>query len=113
MINLKRKPTETETENGKPLPCRFLDDAGACTLHPSKPGVCYLYPFYSWSENYKNRISIHASFQLTGDCPGYLLTDSVDDMMPGLEKYSKIIYDYTMEMNSTIRQGFARVDFSN
>ncbi|HET6589722.1 MAG TPA: YkgJ family cysteine cluster protein [Candidatus Nitrosocosmicus sp.] len=113
MINLKRKPTETETENGKPLPCRFLDDAGACTLHPSKPGVCYLYPFYSWSENYKNRISIHASFQLTGDCPGYLLTDSVDDMMHGLEKYSKIIYDYTMKMNSTIRQGFARVDFSN
>lgn len=113
MINLKRKPTETETENGKPLSCRFLNDTGSCTLHPSKPGVCWLYPFFSWSENDKNQVSIHASFQLTGDCPGYLLTNDIEDMIPVLEKYSDIIYDYTMKMNSSIRQGFARVDFSN
>jgi hypothetical protein len=40
MINLKRKHTEIEKENGKPLSCRFLNELGSCTLHPSKPGVC-------------------------------------------------------------------------
>lgn len=113
MINLKRENAETENDNGSPISCRFLNEAGTCTLHPSKPGVCWLYPFFSWSENEKNRVSIHASFQLTGDCPGFSLTSDIERMMPGFVKYSKIIYDYTMKMNSTIRNGFARIDFSN
>lgn len=112
MINLKRKQSETIQDNGKPLACRFLDDTGACSLHPLKPGVCSLYPFFSWSENDNNRVSIHAAFQLTGDCPGYLLSSDIQDMIPGFTKYSEIIYDYTMKMNSTLRQGFARIDFS-
>jgi uncharacterized protein len=111
MINLKRKSDEIEEDNGKPLPCRFLNDHGSCTLHPEKPGVCWLYPFFSWSQFENNRMVVHASFQLTGDCPGfYLSSDIGDDMSKILNEYSKKIYDYTMNINTTMREGFGRID---
>ncbi len=81
MINLKRKSDEIEEDNGKPLSCRFLNDHGSCTLHPEKPGVCWLYPFFSWSQFENNRMVVHASFQLTGDCPGFYLNSDIDDDM--------------------------------
>jgi Fe-S-cluster containining protein len=111
MINLKRKNDEIEEDNGKPLPCRFLNDHGSCTLHPEKPGVCWLYPFFSWSQFENNRMVVHASFQLTGDCPGFYLSSYIgEDMEKILNEYSKKIYDYTMNINTTMRDGFARID---
>ena len=46
MLNLKRKQLENETDNGHPIKCRFLNECGECQLHPNKPGVCWLYPFF-------------------------------------------------------------------
>ena len=114
MINLKRKNDENEDDNGKPLSCRFLNDHGSCTLHPDKPGVCWLYPFFSWTQYEHSRISVHASFQLTGDCPGFYICKEIDkDMMRTLNDYSEKIYDYTMNINTTIREGFARIDLND
>jgi hypothetical protein len=54
---------------------------------------------------------VHASFQLTGDCPGFYLNSVIDeDMMKILNDYSKKIYDYTMNINITMREGFGRID---
>ncbi len=50
-INLKRKADETEADDGTHISCRFLDDKGGCSMHPSRPGVCYLYPFSTWLQN--------------------------------------------------------------
>jgi len=113
MLNLKRKQSESEAENGHPISCRFLNEGGACQLHPNRPGVCWLYPFFSWSQNEKNRVSVHASFQLTGDCPGFYLSANLDDIMPTLIKYSEIIYNYTMNVNTTIREGLGKIDMVN
>jgi Fe-S-cluster containining protein len=113
MLNLKRKKSENETDNGHPITCRFLNECGECQLHPNKPGVCWLYPFFSWSQNDKNLVSVHSSFQLTGDCPGFYLSTNLDDIMPILIKYSEIIYNYTMNVNTTIREGFGKIDVVN
>ncbi len=113
MLNLKRRRSENEADNGHPITCRFLNECGACQLHPNKPGVCWLYPFFSWSQNEKNLVSVHSSFQLTGDCPGFYLSKNLDDIMPVLVKYSEIIYDYTMNVNTTIREGFGKIDVIN
>lgn len=113
MLNLKRKQSEDETDNGHPITCRFLNECGECQLHPDKPGVCWLYPFFSWSQNEKNLVSVHASFQLTGDCPGFYLSKNLDDIMPILIKYSGIIYNYTMNVNTTIREGFGKIDVNS
>ena len=80
-------------------------------FHPDKPGVCWLYPFFSWSQFENSRMVVHASFQLTGDCPGFYLNSVIDeDMMKILNDYSKKIYDYTMNINTTMRTGFGRID---
>lgn len=112
MINLKRKSSEEEGDNGKPIPCRFLDGSGACTIHPEKPGVCWLYPFFSWSQNENNHVSVHASYQLTGDCPGFYLSNTLNDMSERLDEYSKKIYSYAMEINTSLREGYARIDMA-
>ena len=106
MINLKRKSDETEADDGTHISCRFLDEKGYCGLHPNRPGVCYLYPFSSWLENEKGRPRVHASFQFTGDCPGFYLSKSLDEMKNVLLEYSKMIYDYNMSSNRTIRENF-------
>jgi hypothetical protein len=109
MINLKRKIDELPEEDGTHIPCRFLDDKGYCGLHPSRPGVCYLYPFSSWLENEKGLARVHAAFQFTGDCPGFYLAKSIDPMKDILLDYSKTIYDYNMFSNGTIRENFGAV----
>jgi len=109
MINLKRKKDETETDDGTHISCRFLDEKGYCGLHPNRPGVCYLYPFSSWLENEKGRARVHASFQFTGDCPGFYLSKSIDEMKSVLLEYSKMIYDYNMSSNRTVRENFGFV----
>ena len=109
MINLKRKDDETEADDGTHISCRFLDKKGYCGLHPSRPGVCYLYPFSSWLENEKGRARVHASFQFTGDCPGFYLSKSIDEMKNVLLEYSKMIYDYNMNSNRTVRENFGFV----
>ena len=109
MINLKRKENETEAEDGTYVRCRFLDEKGYCGLHPSRPGVCYLYPFSSWLENEQGHARVHATFQFTGDCPGFYFAKSVDEMKEILKEYSKTIYDYTMSSNRTIRENFGSV----
>jgi Fe-S-cluster containining protein len=112
MINLKRTQTEGEADNGRQIACRFLDKNGSCSINSSKPGVCSLYPFFSWSQNENNRLSVHASYQLTGDCPGFYLTKTLDDYIPILKNYSEIIYNYTMNVNTTLRESFARIDIT-
>lgn len=106
MISLKRKINESNEEDGKPIQCRFLDDQGSCKIQDGKPGVCWLYPFASWMESYSNRPLVHATFQFTGDCPGFYLSETIDDMLPVLQDYSLKIYDYNMSVSRTIREGF-------
>lgn len=47
MISLKRREDEADSDDGKPLSCRFLDSEGYCKLHPQRPGCCQMYPFAS------------------------------------------------------------------
>lgn len=109
MINLKRKVDESEAEDGTHVKCRFLDDKGYCGLHPSRPGVCYLYPFSSWLENEKGKSRVHTTFQFTGDCPGFYFAKSYEEMKGILEEYSKMIYDYTMSSSRTTRENYGSV----
>jgi Fe-S-cluster containining protein len=111
-INLKRKEDETEADDGTHISCRFLDEKGGCTMHPDRPGVCYLYPFSTWLENEGGMARVHATFQFTGDCPGFYLADNLDPMKDVLKEYSPIIYDYNMKSNRTMRESFGSVNFS-
>ena len=108
-INLKRRDDETSADDGTHISCRFLDDNGSCSMHPARPGVCYLYPFSSWLENERGRARVHATYQFTGDCPGFYLADSLDPMRDEFQSYSKTIYDYNMASNRTNREGFGSV----
>jgi len=110
-INLKRKKDETPKDDGTHISCRFLDEKGGCSIHPSRPGVCYLYPFSTWLESEKGNARVHASFQFTGDCPGFYLEDTIDPMKEILDEYSDIVYDYNMKSNRTLREGFGSVNF--
>ncbi len=110
-INLKRKKDETENEDGTHISCRFLDDTGGCSMHPDRPGVCYLYPFSTWLENEKGMARVHATYQFTGDCPGFYLSDDMQQMKQELKDYSKIIYDYTLSSSRTMRENFGSVSF--
>jgi len=110
-INLKRKKDEIPEDDGTHISCRFLDGEGDCSIHPSRPGVCYLYPFSTWLENEKGNARVHASFQFTGDCPGFYLEDTIDPMKDVLDEYSDIVYDYNMKSNRTLREGFGSVNF--
>jgi uncharacterized protein len=111
-INLKRKKDETEADDGTHISCRFLDEKGGCSMHPYRPGVCYLYPFSTWLQNEKGKARVHATFQFTGDCPGFYLADSTEQMREVFDEYSKIIYDYNMKSVRTIREGYGSVSFS-
>jgi uncharacterized protein len=110
MISLKRKENETEDQDGKPLPCRFLDEGGSCGIHPDKPGVCWLYPFSSWMESEGDKPVVHASFQLTGDCPGFYTASTVEPMMEILQEYSKRIFDYNMSIQRTTRENYGFIN---
>ncbi len=111
-INLKRKEDETEADDGTHISCRFLDEKGGCSMHPDRPGVCYLYPFSTWLENEGGVARVHATFQFTGDCPGFYLADNLDPMKDVLKEYSPIIYDYNMKSSRTMRESFGSVNFS-
>lgn len=110
-INLKRKKDETEQEDGTHISCRFLDEKGGCSMHPDRPSVCYLYPFSTWLENEKGSARVHATYQFTGDCPGFYLSDDITQMKQELKDYSKIIYDYNMASSRTMRENFGTVSF--
>ncbi len=110
-INLKRKKDETEADDGTHISCRFLDEKGGCSIHPARPGVCYLYPFSTWLESEKGNARVHASYQFTGDCPGFYLSENTDPMKEVLDDYSNIIYDYNMKSNRTMREGYGSVTF--
>jgi len=110
-INLKRKADESLQDDGTHISCRFLDEKGGCSMHPDRPGVCYLYPFSTWLENEKGTARVHATYQFTGDCPGFYLEDNLESMKQELRDYSKIIYDYNMASNRTNREGFGSVSF--
>jgi hypothetical protein len=111
-INLKRKTDETEQDDGTHISCRFLDKNGGCSMHPARPGVCYLYPFSTWLENEKGIARVHATYQFTGDCPGFYLSEDIQLMKQELKDYSKIIYDYNMSSTRTMRENFGFVSFS-
>ncbi len=111
MLSLKRKLDEEEGEDGTPVKCRFLDGNGDCRIHPDKPGVCWLYPFASWLESEKGRVIVHATFQLTGDCPGFYASKSINDMMPVLKEYSRKIYNYNMSISRTTRENYGFISF--
>ncbi len=110
-INLKRKIDETEQDDGTHISCRFLDNNGGCSMHPDRPGVCYLYPFSTWLENEKGLARVHATYQFTGDCPGFYLSADLHLMKQELTDYSKIIYDYNMSSSRTMRENFGFVSF--
>ncbi len=110
-INLKRKTDETEHEDGTHISCRFLDEKGGCSMHPDRPGVCYLYPFSTWLENEKGMARVHATYQFTGDCPGFYLSDDLQLMKQELKDYSQIIYDYNMSSSRTMRENLGSVSF--
>jgi hypothetical protein len=61
-------------------------------------------------ESDKGNPVVHASFQLTGDCPGFYTDRSVEPMMKVLQEYSKKIYDYNMAVNMTVRDKLGRID---
>ena len=111
-INLKRKTDETPQDDGTHISCRFLDDKGSCGMHPDRPGVCYLYPFSTWLENEKGIARVHATFQFTGDCPGFYLSENLAEMKEEFQEYSKIIYQYNMSSSRTNRESFGSVSFS-
>ena len=110
-INLKRKKDETIADDGTHVSCRFLDEKGGCSIHPTRPGVCYLYPFSTWLENEKGSVHVHATYQFTGDCPGFYLAENIDPMKEVLDDYSDIIYDYNMKSNRTMRESFGSATF--
>lgn len=110
-INLKRKKDETSADDGTHISCRFLDEKGGCSIHPTRPGVCYLYPFSTWLENEKGKARVHATYQFTGDCPGFYLAENIEPMKEVLDDYSTIIYDYNMKSNRTVRENFGSVTF--
>ena len=114
MLSLKRKKDERDEEDGTALRCRFLDDKGYCGMHPDKPGVCWLYPFASWLESdaYGKPV-VHATFQFTGDCPGFYLDKSLDTVMPVLQEYAAKIYEYNMAVNRTTRENYGFINFVN
>ena len=111
-VNLKRKKDETEADDGTHISCRFLDNEGGCSMYPERPGVCYLYPFSTWLENEKGTARVHATYQFTGDCPGFYLADDLKPMKEELREYSKIIYDYNMASSRTNREGFSSTSFN-
>ena len=111
-VNLKRKTDETEDDDGTHISCRFLDGEGGCGIHPTRPGVCYMYPFSTWAQNEKGRARVHATFQFTGDCPGFYLSDSLDSMKEVLDDYSTTIYDYNMKSSRTLKEGFGSLSMS-
>ena len=111
-INLKRKTDETQQDDGTHISCRFLDEKGGCSMHPDRPGVCYLYPFSTWLENEKGMARVHATFQFTGDCPGFYLSENLEEMKEEFLEYSKIIYQYNMSSSRTNRESFSSVSFS-
>ena len=114
MLSLKRKKDEREEEDGTPLRCRFLDEKGYCGIHPDKPGVCWLYPFASWLESDKHgKPVVHATFQFTGDCPGFYLEKSLDGVMPVLQEYAPKIYSYNMAVQRTTRENYGFINFVN
>lgn len=106
-INLKRAEGETEADDGTRIPCRFLDDKGGCSMHPARPGVCYIYPFTTWTQNENGRARIHATYQFTGDCPGFYLADSTDRMDAELDEYAGIIRDYNLASARTARESLS------
>jgi len=111
-INLKRKTDETPQDDGTHISCRFLDEKGGCGMHPDRPGVCYLYPFSTWLENEKGMARVHATFQFTGDCPGFYLSENIEEMKEEFQEYSKIIYQYNMSSSRTNRESFGSVSFN-
>lgn len=111
-INLKRKTDETPQDDGTHISCRFLDEKGGCCIHPDRPGVCYLYPFSTWLENERGMARVHATFQFTGDCPGFYLSENLEEMKEEFLEYSKIIYQYNMSSSRTNRESFGSVSFS-
>jgi Fe-S-cluster containining protein len=110
MISLKRKENETEDQDGEPLSCRFLNGCGSCVLHPDKPGVCWLYPFSSWMESNNGKPIVHASYQLTGDCPGFYTDRTPQSMMDILQEYSKRIFEYNMSILRTKREKYGFIN---
>jgi uncharacterized protein len=114
MISLKRKQDEKLEDDGTPLRCRFLDDKGYCSIHPDKPGVCWLYPFASWLEaDARGHPVVHATFQFTGDCPGFYLEESINSMMQVLQEYSTKIYNYNMAVSRTTRESYGFINFTD
>ena len=105
-VTLKRREGDTEGDDGTRVPCRFLDGEGACTLHPGRPGVCHLYPFTTWLVNEGGAARVHASYQITGDCPGFYLGRDIAEMRAELAEYAAKIYDYNMASVRTAREGF-------
>lgn len=110
MISLKRKENETENQDGQPLSCRFLNECGSCIIHPDKPGVCWLYPFSSWMESINGKPVVHASYQLTGDCPGFYTHQTSEPMMDILQEYSKRIFEYNMSILRTMREKYGFIN---
>lgn len=107
MLSMKRKKDETPEDDGKKIPCRFLD-SGGCGIHPDKPGVCWMFPFLPWTQKGDKwwKTEFHAKFVFTGACPGFYLEESLDAIMPTLQDYSGKIFDYLLSCQSSERNNY-------
>ncbi len=107
MLSMKRKKEETSEDNGKKIPCRFLSSEG-CSIHPDKPGVCWMFPFLPWRTTGDKwwKVESHAKFVFTGACPGFYLAESLDPIITILQDYSKKIYDYLISCHSSERNNY-------
>jgi hypothetical protein len=53
---------------------------------------------------------VHASYQLTGDCPGFYTEKISQSMMDVLQEYSKRIFEYNMSILRTTREKYGFID---
>lgn len=104
--------TNTTSEKHKTVQCGFADSQG-CTIHSEKPGVCKMYPFMTYIENYKKNFKIHAMFQFTRECPGFYLSSSINYFTSSLKKYAEMIYNYNMDYLRTKSEGYAITSRNN
>ena len=81
-------------------PCPYLSKTGLCTIHPVRPRICQMYPYYPDVDDQTHQIEI----KLDDNCPAYMALDAafqdkankignnlLSDL--GQEKYIEFWYD--------------------
>ena len=85
-----------------------MKEVVACILIDLEYAIFTHFQYLAWKTR-KEKPRVHATFQFTGDCPGFYLAETLDPMKEEFKEYSKIIYDYNMASNRTNREGSGSV----